>query len=235
MSAFASQDHIVIGFEDYVWPMQMSIYESYNPGAICQIWALTQYRWQLLWERCTAPQTTQNTDDDIKPAESPRPPHQYRIFCPPLSEAETPCRVMRLDFYHRHLDYYAELDAVLLTGYRCSDEFAISLRSNSDCDGNALSVPVPPWREGGRIQRVLKAAAFQAKSMPDVATAEAVLQEFLNHDMEQFAMATDDDVNATVTAKAFIQQMPVCLSIARIFVDLTSHTFFLPSHARRTV
>lgn len=38
-------------FEDYVYPEQLCIFETYNPGAVIQVWAYTiNEEWSLLWE-----------------------------------------------------------------------------------------------------------------------------------------------------------------------------------------
>lgn len=46
-----SEDFIVIGFEQFVVPEKLIIFETYNPGAIVRIWAFTvEEKWICLWE-----------------------------------------------------------------------------------------------------------------------------------------------------------------------------------------
>lgn len=43
-----------ISFEESVYPFRVSIYETYNPGAVVRIWAKNELsskkKWALLWE-----------------------------------------------------------------------------------------------------------------------------------------------------------------------------------------
>lgn len=97
-----SHDFIDITFDDAVYPFQVSIYETYNPGSVVRIWAgsLTgEKKWVLLWE-----------------GESQVVGHKPRIFTPPIRPLDFPTRLLRLEFDHTKLEYYTELDAVLLVG-----------------------------------------------------------------------------------------------------------------------
>lgn len=41
----------VVQFEEYIFPQGISIFETYNAGAICKIWAFTiSDTWICLWE-----------------------------------------------------------------------------------------------------------------------------------------------------------------------------------------
>ncbi|XP_066993757.2 F-box/LRR-repeat protein 4 isoform X2 [Anabrus simplex] len=95
-----SQDFIDIEFEQPVYPCEINIYETYNPGAVVSIWAADPYgKWSMLWE-----------------GEPQEVGHVSRIFSPELKRIDFPTRVLRVEFYHLHLDYYTELDAILLKG-----------------------------------------------------------------------------------------------------------------------
>lgn len=175
MPPYAAQDYITLEFEEYVWPTRISIFESYNPGAVCQVWALNMFQWQLLWP----------ASPDAMPAPAALP-HRSRIFSPPLADAQSPTRCIRLDFQHRHLDYYAELDAVLLVGRRVTDVNALQRQLDQ--------------RQLGRIERHLDAMSFQAMPSAD----QSVMEHFLVYELGRFAeqMAGPDETS-------FIQQMPV--------------------------
>lgn len=39
-----------VSFEIEVYPLEVSVFETYNPGALVRIWALNSSCWYLLWE-----------------------------------------------------------------------------------------------------------------------------------------------------------------------------------------
>ncbi|XP_006567054.1 F-box/LRR-repeat protein 4 isoform X2 [Apis mellifera] len=83
-----------------VYPIRVSIYETYNPGSVIGIWAQnSEGKWYQLWNGF--PQVV---------------PHKPRIFSPYLQLCNFKTKVIRLEFNHTLLDYYTELDAVLLIG-----------------------------------------------------------------------------------------------------------------------
>ncbi|XP_057336309.1 F-box/LRR-repeat protein 4 [Microplitis mediator] len=95
-----SHDYIDIEYHKEVYPIRVSIYETYNPGSVIKIWARDSYgQWLLLWSGL--PQKV-----------SPKP----RIFSPALKLCNFKTKILRLEFNHSLLDYYTELDAVLLIG-----------------------------------------------------------------------------------------------------------------------
>ncbi|XP_063240134.1 F-box/LRR-repeat protein 4 isoform X1 [Bacillus rossius redtenbacheri] len=95
----ASQDYIELEFEQAVFPSRVHVYEIYNPGAVVRVWASDGDRWARLWEG--GPQVVG---------------HVPRIFSPDIARVHFPAKLLRLEFSHRHLDYYTEIDAVLLAG-----------------------------------------------------------------------------------------------------------------------
>ncbi|OAD59843.1 F-box/LRR-repeat protein 4 [Eufriesea mexicana] len=83
-----------------VYPIRVSIYETYNPGSVVGIWAQNpEGKWYQLWNGF--PQVV---------------PHKPRIFSPYLQLCNFKTKMIRLEFNHSLLDYYTELDAVLLIG-----------------------------------------------------------------------------------------------------------------------
>ncbi|XP_047533445.1 F-box/LRR-repeat protein 4 [Vanessa atalanta] len=98
-SIIPSQDFVEVSFERAVYPLEVAIFETYNPGALVRIWALGPTSWMLLWEG--EPEYAGDTT---------------RIFSPPIRQINFPTRILRLEFNHRLLPYYTELDAVLLRG-----------------------------------------------------------------------------------------------------------------------
>ncbi|KYM94755.1 PREDICTED: F-box/LRR-repeat protein 4 [Cyphomyrmex costatus] len=95
-----SQDYIDIEYHEAVYPVRVSIYEVYNPGSVIRIWAQdSSDQWFLLW----------NGPPQIVPPTS-------RIFSPPLRSCDFKTKILRLEFNHNLLDYYTEIDAVMLIG-----------------------------------------------------------------------------------------------------------------------
>lgn len=69
--------YLVLHFEEYVLPEKVSVFETYNPGAVVQIWAFTIVgEWQLLW---------QSLGQTLVARES-------RIFAPPLRQIAEPTK-----------------------------------------------------------------------------------------------------------------------------------------------
>lgn len=95
----ASQDFIEVSFEKDVYPLEVSLFETYNPGALVRIWAFSESKWYLLWE-----------------GEPGYAGDRPRIFTPTIRQIGVLTRTLRLEFNHSLLPYYTELDAVLLKG-----------------------------------------------------------------------------------------------------------------------
>ncbi|XP_046813312.1 F-box/LRR-repeat protein 4 isoform X1 [Vespa velutina] len=95
-----SQDYIDVEYYQEVYPIRISIYETYNPGSVVGIWVQNPCgQWFQLWNG--PPQFV---------------PQRPRIFSPPLKTCHFKTKMVRLEFNHDLLDYYTELDAVLLIG-----------------------------------------------------------------------------------------------------------------------
>lgn len=103
----------VIEFEEFVFPSEISIYETYNPGAIVKLWAFTiNEKWICLWESSGENILAEMTSNDS------------RIFAPTIKEIKMPTRIIRIEFNHRNLDYFTEIDGVVLKGVKytpCGD------------------------------------------------------------------------------------------------------------------
>lgn len=125
----------VIQFEEYVYPRQICIFETYNPGAIVKLWAFTiDERWACLWEdKC----------DDSTIIADPR------VFRPTIKNIKVPTKIIRIEFNHRHLDYFTEIDSVLLEGIKYDSS-----------DGNKTNSMYPRHMQKGPIQRKLEKVSF---------------------------------------------------------------------------
>uniref|UniRef100_A0A3P8VLL3 F-box and leucine-rich repeat protein 4 n=1 Tax=Cynoglossus semilaevis TaxID=244447 RepID=A0A3P8VLL3_CYNSE len=109
---FHSQDYIELGFEEPVYPTAVEVLETYYPGAIVQILACshnhfsqnppTDVRWEVLWSG--------------EPTKMLTP--QARQFSPSIKLISFPTNLLRLEVNSSLLDYYTELDAVILHGVK---------------------------------------------------------------------------------------------------------------------
>lgn len=106
----------MIEFEEFVFPNEIAIYETYNPGAIVKLWAFTiNEKWACLWE---------STNGENNNSSAEWPSNDSRIFAPPIKEIKMPTRIIRIEFNHRDLDYFTEIDGMVLKGVKytqCGD------------------------------------------------------------------------------------------------------------------
>lgn len=107
---FCSDDFVEIQFKSAVYPTEIKIFETYNPGAVVKIMACDQLcgtdvdsgqsRWECLWSG---------------------PPERFtehcRVFSPNLKPASFLTNLLRIEFCHQLLHYYTEIDAIQLAGY----------------------------------------------------------------------------------------------------------------------
>ncbi|KAF4076765.1 hypothetical protein AMELA_G00218870 [Ameiurus melas] len=110
--SFHSRDFLEVAFEEQVFPTAITILETYHPGAIAQILACsfnpyaenhpTDIRWEVLWAG--------------EPTKVASP--QARQFCPPIRRVSFATNLLRLEVNSSLLDYYTELDAIVLRGVR---------------------------------------------------------------------------------------------------------------------
>lgn len=140
----------MVSFEEYVYADQLCIFETYNPGAVVQVWAYTMYdEWELLWQQ--------------QPQSKPR---QTRLFTPPIRKIPVPTRIIRLDFNHQRLHYFTQIDAIMLTGVQYEPRAGEGMGRRS---GEIV---------GGLIQR--KLYRLQFKPMKVANHAEAVKDFLVN-------------------------------------------------------
>ncbi|KAH8280788.1 hypothetical protein KR054_012385 [Drosophila jambulina] len=193
----ATQDYIVVYFEEFVVPTEVAIYETFNPGAVVRIWAygMTKH-WTCLWEA-----------EEESDSEMARPPADSRRFAPPLNKTSVITKTLRIDFNHSKLHYYTEIDAIMLCGRTVSRIKSLLGKQQQQQQQQRLQsqqqlqrpepvpVPMPPKAEsslaaspisgGGPISYKLRSLKFQPKCRPDGATK---LHEFINNDLSQFLM-----------------------------------------------
>ncbi|XP_065537260.1 F-box/LRR-repeat protein 4 isoform X2 [Lathamus discolor] len=109
---FCSQDYVELAFEEPVYPTAVHILETYHPGAIVRILACSanpysqnlpaEVRWEILWSEA--------------PTKVNGP--QARQFTPCIKQINFPTNLIRLEVNSSLLDYYTELDAVVLHGVK---------------------------------------------------------------------------------------------------------------------
>lgn len=150
---FYSKDYIELGFEEPVYPTAVEVFETYYPGAIVQILACshnpftqnppTDVRWEVLWSG--------------EPTKVLTP--QARQFSPKIKHIGFPTNLLRLEVNSSLLDYYTELDAVILRGVKERPMLAlykmpiIDISDLSDSE-EELSDVGGPFRQGdGKQQR----------------------------------------------------------------------------------
>ncbi|XP_063669364.1 F-box/LRR-repeat protein 4 isoform X4 [Pan troglodytes] len=119
---FQSQDYVELTFEQQVYPTALHVLETYHPGAVIRILACSanpyspnppaEVRWEILWsERPTKVNAS-----------------QARQFKPCIKQINFPTNLIRLEVNSSLLDYYTELDAVVLHGVK--DKPVISLKTS---------------------------------------------------------------------------------------------------------
>ncbi|XP_069743229.1 F-box/LRR-repeat protein 4 isoform X2 [Narcine bancroftii] len=109
---FQSQEYVELVFEEAVYPTTIDILETYHPGAIVRILACSanpysqtspsEIRWETLW--AGDPGNMNGT--------------QARQFKPFIKQINFTTNLIRLELNSSPLEYYTELDAVLLHGVR---------------------------------------------------------------------------------------------------------------------
>lgn len=107
-------DFVEVKFASAVIPTEVTIFETYYPGAIVRILAYPSHR--------SGSSTSLDAPDDRHWVELYRGPpdrHQLidsRAFSPPLRRVNFSTNHLRIEFDCRFLFYYTELDAILLVG-----------------------------------------------------------------------------------------------------------------------
>ncbi|XP_022376014.1 F-box/LRR-repeat protein 4 isoform X2 [Enhydra lutris kenyoni] len=119
---FQSQDYVELAFEQQVYPTAVHVLETYHPGAVIRILACSanpyspippaEVRWEILWSE--------------KPTKVNA--SQARQFKPCIKQINFPTNLIRLEVNSSLLDYYTELDAVVLHGTK--DKPVLSLKTS---------------------------------------------------------------------------------------------------------
>ncbi|XP_067648958.1 F-box/LRR-repeat protein 4-like [Haliotis asinina] len=114
--AYCSMDFIELSFEQKVYPIRLDVYETYHPGAVVKIMACDttagtdvdtgKVTWVTLWSDTP-------TQIEMRP----------RVFSPPLNTVNFATDLIRLELCHEKLQYYTELDAVILQGLSDKDQY----------------------------------------------------------------------------------------------------------------
>lgn len=152
----------MVEFEDFVFPNEIRIYETYNPGAVVKLWAFTiDERWVCLWE------DDESDDHSIRICSN-----DSRIFSPPIKEIKIPTRIIRIEFNHRNLDYFTEIDGVLLKGVK----FNIP-------NGDFQQLMILSQANKGPIQRKLEKVSFTTVPASNQ-NQDQLLKDFLIKDLE---------------------------------------------------
>ncbi|KAG2468304.1 F-box/LRR-repeat protein 4 [Polypterus senegalus] len=128
---FHSQDYVELAFEEPVYPTSVDVLETYHPGAIVKILACSlnpfsqtlpaDIRWEVLWSG--------------EPASIGTP--QARQFSPGIKQINFPTNLIRLEVNSSLLEYYTELDAVILCGVK--ERSVLSMYNIPMIDINDLS------------------------------------------------------------------------------------------------
>lgn len=155
---------LVVEFEEFVFPSGIHIYETYNPGAIVKVWVFTiNEKWICLWE-----------DNGLDENSTIRIfSNDSHIFSPSIKEIKIPTRIIRIEFNHRKLNYFTEIDGVLLEGIKFTPRPDLQhLMTLSQANK-------------GPIQRKLEKVSFTTVSAVNQ-NQDRMLKEFLIKDLENF-------------------------------------------------
>uniref|UniRef100_A0A8C6V326 F-box and leucine-rich repeat protein 4 n=1 Tax=Neogobius melanostomus TaxID=47308 RepID=A0A8C6V326_9GOBI len=132
---FYSQEYIELAFEEPVYPTAVEVLETYYPGAIVQILA------------CSHNPFSQNPPTDVRAHQSTNT--QARQFSPTIKHINFPTNLLRLEVNSSLLEYYTELDAVILRGVKERPMLAlykmpiIDINDLSDSEEELSDVGIP--------------------------------------------------------------------------------------------
>ncbi|XP_054425716.1 F-box/LRR-repeat protein 4 isoform X2 [Pteronotus mesoamericanus] len=173
---FQSQDYVELTFEQQVYPTAVHVLETYHPGAVIRILAcsanpyspspLAEVRWEILWsERPTKVNAS-----------------QARQFKPCIKQINFPTNLIRLEVNSSLLDYYTELDAVVLHGTK--DKPVLSLKT-SVIDMNDLEEEDYEEKDGCGMDNLNKKLSTALRAGPNNGYFDKLpyelIQLILNH------------------------------------------------------
>lgn len=219
-----THDYVVVYFEEFVVPTEVAIFETFNPGAVVRIWAygLTK-NWTCLWEA---------TESDL----SRSPPLDSRRFAPSLKKTTMLTKTLRIDFNHSRLNYYTEIDAIMLCGRTVTKTQNLLAKQQITQHSRTLVSPPPDAigstsgdGSGGSISHKLRTLKFQPNCGEDGATK---LHEFINNDLSQFL--ADNCVDGEAAApQIYLTDLPFEI-LLRILSYLDLKSLFRVGHVSRT-
>lgn len=167
----------------------MTIFETFNPGAVVKIWAFTSTEeWICLWEE---PPVKDHLRDP-------------REFTPTLKSIKLPTRIIRIEFNHQHLEYFTEIDGVMLTGRKVN-----CIQMPSLIPFNYRHNRYQHLIDKGPILRKLESVQFQP--LP-IENHQNLLKDFLIRDLENFIAELDNGINVpdeTENAQFTLKHLPV--------------------------
>ncbi|XP_045536507.1 F-box/LRR-repeat protein 4 [Papilio machaon] len=193
--AIPSQDYVEVSFERSVYPLEVAIFETYNPGALVRIWALGTGAWFLLWE-----------------GEPEYAGDKPRIFSPPIKQINFPTRVLRLEFNHRLLPYYTELDAVLLRGKEPASE---SKMKNNFAYSTLFYKKTQPQPQNGLLNKVI-ASNLHDKVVPPMLVSQKELLIDTGPPLGDFQRLPDETI-LTIMKYLDMQSLSRCAQVNRHF------------------
>ncbi|XP_034098475.1 F-box/LRR-repeat protein 4 [Drosophila albomicans] len=178
-----THDFIVVYFEKFVVPTEVAIFETFNPGGVVRIWAynITKH-WTCLWEAKSSDMIQPRTRSNYALRDS-------RRFAPPLKKTNVITKTLRIDFNHSQLNYYTEIDAIMLCGRTVSMRSMQQLIATASASASAsaglqrLDGGSREVTSGGPITNKLRTLKFQPSCRENYA---AKLHEFINNDLSQF-------------------------------------------------
>ncbi|XP_026734668.1 F-box/LRR-repeat protein 4-like isoform X1 [Trichoplusia ni] len=201
-SAITSQDFVEVSFEKAVYPLEVSIFETYNPGALVRIWARGPTAWMLLWEG--EPEYVGDTP---------------RIFSPQIRQINVPTRILRLEFNHKLLPYYTELDAVLLRGKQPPN--LVEYMKNNFSYSTLFYKKTQPVVEKGQLLNRIIASNLHENVVPPIVAPANQKQIDTGPPLGDFQSLPDETI-LCVMKYLDIQSLCRCAQVNRHFNRLAS-------------
>uniref|UniRef100_A0A336LTK7 CSON000981 protein n=1 Tax=Culicoides sonorensis TaxID=179676 RepID=A0A336LTK7_CULSO len=168
-----ADDFIVLQFEECIFPKEIRIYETYNPGAVIRIWCYSIIgTWCLLYEA----QSDWLTEKKVPCA---------NVCCVSINDVKLPTRVIKIEFNHSKLEYFTEIDAVVLAGKKYN--------MHESQYKNLLKRKQQTYK-GPILKRLeMELVRFQPRNDQDRA-----IQEFFRHDFGRFVQEAGLDSSEPV-------------------------------------
>ncbi|KAH8385799.1 hypothetical protein KR093_011785 [Drosophila rubida] len=193
LPSLPTHDFIVVCFEKFVAPTEVAIFETFNPGGVVRIWAynITKH-WTCLWEA--------KNSDMIQPRNRSNYAHRdSRRFAPPLKATNVITKTLRIDFNHSQLNYYTEIDAIMLCGRTVSMRNMQQLIASASANVQRFDSSSREDISGGPITNKLRTLRFQPSCRENYA---AKLHDFINKDLSQFLMENNLDPGQQLNSSA---------------------------------